>query len=110
MEIKAKGKSFWLLMKGYFMKFLSGSSFSYKRGQITVEYLLLAVVLTVLFKVATDTLKNNGYLDEFRNTPADRFRNMAQNGNWKKKNEERQSKDLHPNQFNSHRQSKGKGP
>ena len=52
-----------------------------KKGQVTVEYILLAVVLITLFQLTSNTFKDNGYLNEFQDTPHDIFRNLVENGN-----------------------------
>ena len=51
-------------------------------GQITVEYILLAVALITLFQVATKALRENDYLKNFQDTPHNVFRNIVENGNW----------------------------
>ena len=79
-----------------------------QKGQVTVEYILLAVVLIALFQLTTQTLKTNGYLKEFQETPQKVFRNMVENGNWKL--EEAQSRKYHPNHYESQYTPDGKGP
>lgn len=74
-------------------------------GQITVEYILLAVVFIVLFQVASNTLKNNDYLKNFQDTPRKIFVNMVQNGNWEPILQD--GCNLHPNHYNMHFSSDG---
>ena len=96
-------------MKKGFKKllFILNNKASKTGGQITTEYLLLGVVLIILFKLSTDALKENDNLNKFIKTPQQLFENMVANGNWETGETSRR---LHPNQFDSHRQSNGKGP
>ena len=77
-------------------------------GQVTVEYLLLAVVLLVLFQVSTNTFKNNDSLKNFQETPRNIFKNMVENGNWEPTPDK--SRKLHPNHYESQYTANGEGP
>ena len=69
-------------------------------GQVTVEYLLLAVFLLFLFQLATKTLKDNDYLKNFQATPNKILVNLIENGNWEPDTDK--SRELHPNQYDLH--------
>ena len=71
-----------------------------QRGQITVEYILLAVVLVSLFTLMTKTLKDGDYLNEFHDGPTKLLKSMVQNGNFEL--DEDKSFELHPNQHDMH--------
>ena len=75
------------------------------KGQVTAEYLLLAVVFIAFFGLITNTLKNNDYLKDFQDAPNAMFENMIENGNWEVN--EAKSQKQHPNQHNLHFTSKG---
>ena len=77
-------------------------------GQVTVEYILLAVALLVLFQVATKTLKDNETLKHFQETPQKIFQNMVENGNWKPDGID--SRKHHPNHYEFQYTSDGDGP
>ena len=74
-------------------------------GQITMEYILLAVALLTLFKLVANIMKNNGHLKSFQDRPIAIFRGLVEDGNWK----EKESKKYHPNHLKSHYSSKGSG-
>ena len=82
--------------------------FQNKRGQVTVEYILLAVVLISLFQIATVTLRDNDYLKGFQETPNKIFMNLVENGNWE--TDVVKSRSLHPGHHDHHYTSDGKGP
>ena len=77
-------------------------------GQITVEYILLAVALTTLFHIAAKILRDNGYLKNFQELPNKVFVNLIENGNWKI--DEIDSRNIHPNQYLLHYTPDGTGP
>lgn len=77
-------------------------------GQVTVEYILLAVALITLFQVAATTLRDNDYLKSFQDVPHSIFQNVVENGNWLVDLEE--SRSLHPNQHDLHYTPHGEGP
>ena len=77
-------------------------------GQVTVEYILLAVTLLVLFQVASTTLRNNEALKEFQEIPQNVFQNMIANGNWELNAETSRSK--HPNHYEFQYTTDGEGP
>ena len=77
-------------------------------GQVTMEYILLAVVLITLFQIATKTLRDNDYLKNFQDTPNKIFVNLIKNGNWEV--DETASRGLHPNQHLLHFTPDGEGP
>jgi len=79
-----------------------------KAGQVTVEYILLAVTLLVLFQVTANTLKYNQVLKNFQQTPQNVFRNMVENGNWEPN--EATSRSKHPNHYEFQYADKGKRP
>ena len=85
------------------MKFLKN-----KKGQVTVEYILLAVALIALFQVATVTLRDNESLKNFQEIPGQIFKNLVENGNWEI--EEELSRRNHPNHHERHYTPNGKGP
>ena len=74
-------------------------------GQVTAEYLLLAVVLIILFSLTANTLRDNDYLKGFQDKPKALFTNMVENGNWEPSKEESQKN--HPNQHHLHYTTKG---
>ena len=76
-------------------------------GQITVEYILLAVALFSLFHIAATTLKDSDKLKNFQETPRNIFKNLVENGNFEPK--EKKSQKKHPNHRESHRMNKGYG-
>ena len=81
------------------------------RGQVTVEYILLAVVLIVLFQLAANTLRDNGYLKNFQDAPNKIFVNLIENGNgagWAKSVSAPESRNYHPNHHKLHFTSDGK--
>ena len=69
-------------------------------GQVTAEYLLLAVVLLFLFGLVTKTLRNNDHLKSFQEKPNKLFKSMVENGNWEA--DKGLSQKHHPNQHNLH--------
>ena len=71
-----------------------------KKGQITVEYLLLAVVLMAFFAVITKNFKNNKHLKNFQDKPNALFENMVENGN--RQFDKAASQERHPNQLDMH--------
>ena len=77
-------------------------------GQVTVEYILLAVTLLVLFQVASNTFTENDFLKNFQETPQKIFTNMVENGNWIVDTTE--SRANHPNHWAFHYSSEGEGP
>ena len=79
-----------------------------KKGQVTAEYILLAVALIALFQIATVTLKDNDSLKNFQETPGKIFKNLVENGNWIPN--ERQSRARHPTHHERHYTPNGKGP
>ena len=62
------------------LKSFNKSSLKNNKGQVTVEYILLAVVLVTLFQLATMTLKNNKSLKNFQELPNQIFRDLVTNG------------------------------
>lgn len=70
------------------------------KGQVTVEYLLLAVTLLVLTKLAFNQIKSGGYLDELVTGPNAYIASMLKNGVWSK--DKRTSNEDHPNQLKRH--------
>lgn len=77
-------------------------------GQVTVEYILLAVVLITLFQLASKTLKDNDYLANFTDTPYAIFVHLAEHGNWEP--DKNESRNLHPNNHELHYTPFGEGP
>lgn len=69
----------------------------YKKGQVTVEYILLAVVLIALFQIAAASLRDNQNLKNFQELPGQIFRNLVENGNWEP--DTRTSRTQHPNHY-----------
>ena len=55
-----------------------------KKGQVTVELILLATVLLVLGQVIFKTLREGEYLKAFARGPTQVMGNMMANGNWKR--------------------------
>ena len=78
------------------------------KGQVTVEYILLAIAMLVLVQAATNTLKDNEALKSFQETPQNIFKNMVENGNWELDGAE--SRRLHPNHYEAQYTPNGKGP
>ena len=78
------------------------------KGQVTVEYILLAVALLVLVQATTNTLKNTQALKSLQETPQNIFTNMVENGNWEL--DTTKSRFMHPNHHESHYTPNGKGP
>ena len=79
-----------------------------KKGQVTVEYILLAIALITLFQIATITLKENDSLKSFQETPGKIFQNLVENGNWIV--DTTKSRSQHPNHHERHFTPEGKGP
>ena len=71
-----------------------------KKGQVTVEYLLLGVTLIVLSKLVFNQINEGGYLDDVVSGPNAYIASMLKNGVWAP--EHRNSNDRHPNQNNRH--------
>ena len=89
---------FWKKTKEENLKFSSYQQLiKNKKGQVTVEYLLLAVALIALFQIAVTTLKDNQTLENFQKTPGQIFRNLVENGNWDPKTDT--SRAFHPNHY-----------
>ncbi|MBC6414916.1 MAG: hypothetical protein GDA46_00770 [Bdellovibrionales bacterium] len=78
------------------------------KGQVTVEYILLAVSLLILFQIATNTLKNNRYLKAFQETPQNIFQSLVENGNWDINKDSSRKK--HPNHYEAQYTTDGTGP
>ena len=79
-----------------------------KKGQVTVEYILLAVALVTLFQISVITLRNNQSLKNFQELPGQIFRNLVENGNWLI--DMPNSRLNHPNHHERHYTPEGKGP
>ncbi|MCY4321207.1 MAG: hypothetical protein OXC37_02210 [Bdellovibrionaceae bacterium] len=79
-----------------------------KKGQVTVEYILLAVALIAIFQIATVSFRNNENLKNFQEIPGQIFRNLVENGNWIVN--ENVSRNLHPNHHERHYTPNGSGP
>ncbi len=77
-------------------------------GQVTVEYILLAVVLIVMFQLAGQTLRSSGYLNNFQEIPNAMLKNLIENGNWNP--DEDESRRHHPNHHFLHYTPYGEGP
>lgn len=77
-------------------------------GQVTVEYILLAVTLLVLFQVAAKTLKDNQTFENFQETPQNIFQNMIENGTLLEANKDK-SRAEHPNHYEFQYTTDGKG-
>ena len=69
-------------------------------GQVTAEYLLLAVVLIVFFQLITKTLRENDSLKGFQDVPISILVNVIENGNMIV--DSKQSQNLHPNHHDQH--------
>ena len=78
------------------------------RGQVTVEYILLAVALIALFHIVAGAFKNNDYLKNFQKFPGQIFQNLVENGNWEIDTD--RSRENHPTQHERHYTPVGKGP
>ena len=76
--------------------FLS-SPLNSRRGQVTVELILMTAVIVVTWQVMSKVIKDGGYLDDFVAGPNQLIGHMIANGNWQKDEEE--SKDDHPNRY-----------
>ncbi|MCZ0933059.1 MAG: hypothetical protein OXJ52_07905 [Oligoflexia bacterium] len=88
------------------MKFLKNN-----RGQVTVEYLLLAVALIALFHIAAVTLRDNESLKNFQEIPGQIFKDIVENGNWQPNDPQGyESRKRHPNHHDRHYVPDGKGP
>lgn len=72
-------------------------SLNSQRGQVTVEILLLALVLTVFFHSVIKIIRDGGAFDKFASTPNKLIGHMIANGNWKRN--EMASKNDHPNRY-----------
>ena len=72
-------------------------SLNSQRGQVTVEILLLALVLTVFFHSVIKVIRDGGSFDNFASTPNKLIGHMIANGNWKRN--EMASKNDHPNRY-----------
>lgn len=73
---------------------------SRKKGQVTVELILLGVVLIILAQLILSQIKDNEYVENFAKGPSQVIANMLANGNWKK--DPTDSKSNHPNSHNRH--------
>lgn len=78
-----------------------------QKGQITVEYLLLAVVLIAFFGLVTKGLRDSDHLKGFQDKPRALFQNMVENGNRYPDTNKAASQERHPNQYHMHYTSKG---
>ena len=70
-----------------------------QRGQVTVEYILLAVVMIAAFQAGTKALQKWKLLEDFQKLPGKVFQNMVENGNLIQDPEESRRK--HPNHWES---------
>ena len=88
--------------KGFFKRLShpSHKSSNFRKGQVTVELILLGVVLIILSQLVINQIKTNKYLEDFAKGPSQVVANMIANGNWKKNPDE--SKDEHPNIHERH--------
>ena len=68
-----------------------------RRGQVTVELILMMVVAAVLMQVSWNAIKEGGYLDKFASMPNKALSSMMANGNWI--TNETESKKHHPNRY-----------
>ena len=86
--------------------------FSRCAGQVTVEYLLLAVALFSLFhlmaKFTRGEMGVTSPLVKFQSMPSQGLASAIESGVWDKN--PREARNQHPNHQNSHFSSKGKGP
>ena len=78
-----------------------------QRGQVTVEYILLAVVMIAAFQAGTKALQKWKLLEEFQDLPAEVFRHMVENGNLE--TNEPTSRRKHPNYSTSQYTPEGTG-
>ena len=70
------------------------------KGQVTVEYILLAVVSIVLMQVAFKQIKEGDYFKDFVSGPNQIIGNMMENGTWNIDSDE--ARRLHPNHRERH--------
>ncbi len=84
------------------MKFFKAKKFLLKtsKGQVTVEYILLAVTLLVLMQVAFKQIKEGDYLKEFVSGPNPVIANMLENGVWNI--DSKSAREQHPNHIKRH--------
>ena len=82
------------------MQWKKAKTSRFQSGQVTVEYILLAVALMTLFKIMANTISGSDYLKEFQETPHRIIRNLIENGNWRTTGSA--SRDHHPNQHSRH--------
>ena len=84
--------------KGFLRRLPHPSTF--RKGQVTVELILLGVVLIILSQLVINQIKTNKYVEDFAKGPSQVVANMIANGNWKKSSDE--SKSEHPNIHERH--------
>jgi len=77
----------------------SGLSFSSK-GQVTVEYILLAFVSLILMQLIFSRFKDENYLAQFVSGPNPIIANMMENGVWELNRTA--ARNQHPNQNERH--------
>ena len=53
-----------------------------ERGQMVVEAVLLIVVFFGVLQIVSQSFKDNELIREIVETPYNKIKNMAQNGNW----------------------------
>ncbi len=81
----------------YFKKLLNLKS---SKGQVTVEYILLAFILLVFMQLAFKQIREGDYFRDFVSGPNQIIANMLENGTWNLSSDE--ARRQHPNQFDRH--------
>ena len=89
------------------LKFLKPVGLINKKAQVTVEYILLAVVLITLFQLASISLKDNQSLKNFQELPGSIFKHLVENGYGHP--DEATSRKNHPNVFDRYYTPEGQG-
>ena len=70
------------------------------KGQVTTEFLLMAIVLVGLSHLAFQQIKNQGMFDNLVSGPNEMIANMLENGVWQR--DRQAARERHPNHYNRH--------
>ena len=76
------------------MKFYS------QKGQVTIEYILLTIVLLAGMRLLFNSVKDSDMLNSFVSGPNEIIGNMMENGVWDI--DEGKAREKHPNQYERH--------
>lgn len=70
------------------------------KGQVTTEYILMAIVVVAGAKIAFNLIKSEGLMDDLASKPNEMVGNMMENGVWEQ--DQNSARGKHPNHHERH--------